>query len=106
MTYIDEKFKQSVATEARFSHSYRDILIKLDVPRNEWTYILNEFENPDSELSLYYRKGQLAAEEETMSALQTMIDNEADGAGDAARALGRMRKNKAYNAIKYELFGL
>ncbi len=106
MTFIDEKFKQSVAIEARFSHSYRDILIKLDVPRNEWPYILNEFENPDSELSIYYRKGQLAAEEETMNGLQGMIDNEVDGAGDAARALGRMRKNKSYDALKFELFGL
>ncbi len=106
MFNIDNVFLDGVVTEARFSHSYRDILIKLDVPINHWPFILAEFENKDSELSIHYRKGQLSAEEETMCGLQTMIDNEADGAGDAARSLLNMRKNKSYEGLKFELFGL
>lgn len=106
MTKINDEFKQQVAIEARFSHTYRDILIKLDVPINEWPYLLNEFENPDSELSRYYRKGQLAAEEEIITGLQKMIDNEADGAGDAAYSLNKMRHNKIHESLKHELFGL
>lgn len=106
MIKIDEDFLENVAIEARHNHSPRDILIKLDIPYGEWDYYLTEFDNPNSQTARMYRKGQLAVEEETMTGLQGMIDNEADGAGDAARALNKMRHRKKYDELKQDYFGI
>lgn len=103
---IDDKFKQELARLARYNHTPKEIFIMLDVPKYMWAELTEEIENDDSELYALYTKGRLHAAQDIDDALENMINEGADGAGDAAKALTYRQKKRGYSQLKHDLFGL
>lgn len=91
---------------AAYGHTIAEILLLCDIPPCDHYEYIQEFDDPNSTLAISYRKGELKAHQERIDNLDNMLESGADGAGDAARAIGYMKKQTGHNDLKRELFGL
>lgn len=106
MIDINNEFLNGVAQYARYHNTPRQILILLDVPNEYWDVLLPEFEDLSKPIGLFYQKGMLNADNDRIDALDSMILNGDEGAGDAQRAIIYSQKKHTYAELKKKLFGV
>jgi hypothetical protein len=90
----------------RYDYSPRQIAIVLDLTLNQEKILHQEMENPDSVVARAYEKGKLQAREETIEHLEDTVAKGEEGAGEAAKAIGYLRRRNKEDEIRKEYFGI
>lgn len=103
---IDKEFLNGVAKYARYHHTPQQVLILLNVPRDQWPLLLEYFDDPTHDVHIFYEKGKLFAEQEVDDKLEHMIDEGKEGAGDAAWGLAKRQQKRGYKQLRKDLFGI
>ncbi|GEM_PF-4001320 len=80
------------------------IMLRLTLADRE-AFMFN-FDNPDSEIRLAWEEGRTLGEIEVMESLETFVQAKEEGSGEAAKALGIIKKRQTINQLKRDLFGL
>lgn len=90
----------------RFNIPSSKMTIMLKLSRTDRELFIYEFDDPDSEIRLAWEEGRTLAEIEVMESLEDFAKANEEGSGEAAKALGIIKKRQTINQLKRDLFGL
>lgn len=86
--------------------SPRRVCILLDLKGEDMQNMLNMFRDTDSEIARVYEKGMIKKDVEITESLEDYIKDGGENAGEAAKALGEIRRRQFINEITKELFNV
>ncbi|MGV8094503.1 MAG: hypothetical protein AB2L24_21830 [Mangrovibacterium sp.] len=90
----------------RFNIPAAKMAIMLKLSRIDREMFIYEFDDPNSEIRLAWEEGRTLGEIEVMESLETFANAKEEGSGEAAKALGIIKKRQTINQLKRDLFGV
>ena len=90
----------------RFNIPSAKMAIMMKLSRADRELFMYEFDDQDSEIRLAWEEGRTLGEIEVMESLETFANAKEEGSGEAAKALGIIKKRQTINQLKRDLFGL
>lgn len=103
---ITDNFLSQITYYGRYEYSIRQMAIMEDMSPAEEKVLEKEMEDPDSQVARAYEKGRLQARQEVIEHLEATVEKQEEGAGDAAKAIGYLRRRNKEDETRKELFGL
>ena len=97
---------ENIRIWGRYNLPPQKIGILLGLKKDERELLIQEWNDPDSEIRLMWEDGRAKSEIEVMESLENFSMKEIEGAGEAAKALGSVKWRQRINQLKQELFGL
>lgn len=103
---ITDQLIEDIIIYGRMHISPRKICIMLDLYGQDEKDLISMFNDPDSKIYRAYEKGKIIKDKEIMESLEAYITDGKENAGEAAKALGEMRKRQELNELTKDLFGV
>jgi len=85
--------------------AYR-MAVMLSLTSIERTLFVEKFNDLNSSIRLAWEKGRTQADLDIMESLDTFAQKEEEGSGEAAEALGALKKRQTIIQLKKDLFGV
>lgn len=95
-----------IAYYGRYDYSIRQMAIMMDLTSAEEKAFDKEMQDSDSPVAKAYEKGRLNARQEVIEHLEATVEKQEEGAGDAAKAIGYIRRRNKEDEIRKDLFGV
>jgi len=101
---INQSFLNKIKDLATYGYGAKNIILLLELPIAEEHAVLQMFEDPDSEVSRALEIGKAQSSQDVMQNLEKHVENGGEGAGEAARALGYLRRKNEDEDFYKDLF--
>lgn len=105
MNLTDEQLEK-VQKWGRFNIPAEKMAIMLGLCVEEKQMFIFLFNDPESLIRLEWDNGRVFSEIEVMESLESFSKSNQEGSGEAAKALGAIKKRQTLNNLKHELFGI
>jgi hypothetical protein len=103
---INDNFLSQITYYGRYEYSVRQMAIMEDMSPAEEEILQREMQDPYSQVARAYEKGRLQARQEVIKHLEETVEKQEEGAGDAAKAIGYLRRRNKEDETRKELFNL
>lgn len=103
---LSENQIQELMICGRFNFPATKCIIQLGISKNDAPDFILQFADMFSLLRQAYEKGKINTEFEIMTALENKVHDGGEGADEAAKALGSMRKYQKIDELLSEMYGI
>jgi hypothetical protein len=105
MVLTDEQWELLMIC-GRFNFPLSKCLVQLSIPEHQADEFTSHFNDHFSDIRQAYEMGAIKTEFDIMSALEDKVHGGGEGADEAAKALGSMRRYQKINEQLNEMYGL
>jgi len=103
---INNDFLDKIKDLAAYGYGPKTVVLLLELPIVEEKAVLQMFEDPDSDVSRAHEIGKAQSMQEVMQKLDGHVQTGGEGAGEAARALGYLKRKQEDEDYFKDLFGV
>lgn len=103
---ITDDILEEITIYGRMHITPKRICIMMDLNGEDESQLLKLFNDPESEVSRAYEKGKIKKDVEIMESLEAYISSGGENSGEAAKALGEIRKRQELNELRKDLFNV